>query len=126
MKIHAIVGDHFVGYLDGYTYMENGVECMLMTSLNVYEDCRGKGFATALLWRLYDECVNTLKNIKYITWGDCSDRYAKSDNIYLKIGARYVEEGEPEMIWDIYSEQVKALYFKYLKHKNETIHFCIL
>lgn len=118
MKIHAIVDDHFVGYLDGYTYTENGVECMLMTSLNVYEDCRGKGYATALLWKLYDECVNNIKNIKYITWGDCSDRYAKPDNIYLKIGARYVEKGEPEMIWDIHSDHIKQIRNLYEINKN--------
>lgn len=124
MKIHAIVDDHFVGYVDGYVYTEDGLEYMLMTSLNVYEDCRGKGFGTALLWRLYDECMNcNIKNIKYITWGDCSDRYGKPDNLYVKIGACYVEEGEPEMLWDIYSDHVKRLKSAYTFPEHLT--FCI-
>lgn len=122
MKIHAVVDDRFVGYVDGYTFTEDGVEYILMTSLTVYEDCRGKGFATALLWRLYDESVNNNK-IKYITWSDCSDRYGKLDNIYLNIGAYYVEEGEPEMLWDIHSDHVKRLRSAY--HFPEHFIFCI-
>jgi GNAT superfamily N-acetyltransferase len=80
-----------------------------MTSLFVYEDWRNRGIATALLWKLYDYYIQkTSENeISFITWSDCSDECLKPDNLYIKLGAFYKEPNDPEMIWDIHSNNVK-------------------
>lgn len=83
--------------------------------MNVLERYRGMGMATCLLWYLYD--ILYKEGIKYIEFDDCSDLYKDKNNIYLKVGAKYIENTGPEMIWKIRTKNVKMLREKYNGYK---------
>lgn len=126
MKINAFYDDRMVGYVDSYTFEEEEEYNTLMTSLFIYEDYRGRGFATALLWRLYDFFTEETgnKDIKYVVWTDCSDRCFHPDNLYRNVGAFYKEENDPEMIWPIRQEQIKEKRSSYTYPSGLT--FCVI
>ena len=71
-----------------------------LTSLHTFEDYRGKGYATVLLNWLFDEVKS--KGYKTINVDDCTDLFRKPNNIYLVNGFKYIEEGYPEMIKNLY------------------------
>jgi len=75
--------------------------------IEVLEKYRGKGMATSLLWYLYDVLLD--KKIRYVEFDDCSDLYRNKNNIYIRLGAKYVENNGPEMIWKICTKYVKKL-----------------
>ena len=58
-----------------------------------------KGCGTILLQALFHKAYQYGK--KYIILDDCSDRFGKPDNIYIKNGFVYVNQGEPEMYKEI-------------------------
>lgn len=64
--------------------------------LGTREEYRGNGFASLLLKKMIKESYKI--GCKSITLDDASDLFGKSDNIYLKHGFEYVNEGQPEMI----------------------------
>jgi GNAT superfamily N-acetyltransferase len=100
MKIDAWLDGYLVGYLYASFSNDNSERkvCRLVT-LFVYEDQRGKGIGTALMWRLYSECRT--RGVSQITFTDASDRCLRPDNLYTKIGAVYYREGDGEMQWDV-------------------------
>ena len=64
--------------------------------LGTKEECRGMGFASLLLKRIIKEAYKL--HCKNITLDDASDLFGKTNNIYLKHGFEYINEGQPEMI----------------------------
>jgi ribosomal protein S18 acetylase RimI-like enzyme len=86
-------------------YIENSVS--YINYINVLEKYRGKGMGTALLWHLYNILVD--KKIRYVEFDDCSDLYRNKNNIYIKVGAKYIKDNGPEMRWKIYTKYVKKL-----------------
>jgi ribosomal protein S18 acetylase RimI-like enzyme len=84
--------------------------------INILEEYRGKGLAKALLWHLYDIMLN--EKISCIEFDDCSDLYRDKNNIYLKIGAKYVESSGPEMVWKIWTKYVKKLRYEYYMNND--------
>jgi hypothetical protein len=88
--------------------------------IEVKEENRGKGFGISLLWNFYDYIYKNQKNIRYILWDDCSDNYRLKKNIYIKIGAKYIEKSRPEMIWKIRTKDVR-----HDPKKNWTFNFII-
>lgn len=85
--------------------------------MKVLRKYRGMGLATCLLWHLYD--ILNKEGIKYIELDDCSDLYRDRNNIYLKIGAKYIEENGPEMVWKIGTKYVKKLREEYKEKNND-------
>jgi len=81
--------------------------------IEVKEENRGKGFGISLLWNFYDYIYKNHKNIRYILWDDCSDNYRLKKNIYIKVGAKYIEKSGPEMIWKIRTKDVRHKRLKY-------------
>jgi len=79
----------------------------------VEDKLRGKGIATDMLWYFYDYILSNFPLIKKVYWDDCSDKSRQIDNIYLKIGSNYVREFGPEMVWNLYKDNVKKLRGKY-------------
>jgi ribosomal protein S18 acetylase RimI-like enzyme len=79
--------------------------------INILEEYRGKGLAKALLWHLYDIMLN--EKIRNIEFDDCSDLYRDKNNIYIKLGAKYIENSGPEMVWKIWTKYVKKLRYEY-------------
>lgn len=65
--------------------------------LETVEEHRNKGYATKLLTYIKNFC--NVHKIPTITLDDCSDRSRKPNNIYIKNNFKYVENNEPEMIW---------------------------
>ena len=77
-------------------YMDDEAMSVSITSLYTFEGYSGKGYATVLLNRLFDEVKS--KGYKTINVDDCTDLFRKPNNIYLVNGFKYIEEGYPEMI----------------------------
>lgn len=67
--------------------------------LYTYAEFRFGGYATKLLQILDLFCIR--HNIDEIRLDDDSDRFGMNNNIYLKNGFIYVENGHPEMIKNI-------------------------
>jgi GNAT superfamily N-acetyltransferase len=70
-------------------------------SLYVDKEYRGQGIGLALLWKLHDYIGVNNKKIKYVEIDDCSKNYRSTNNIYLKIGAKYNKKWGPEMKWKV-------------------------
>jgi len=81
---------------------------IVLMYINIEEEYTNKGLGTYLLWSLFDHivCNDFYKDINYIVWDDCSDRSRKNNNIYINIGARYVNKYGPEMILKIRSRTI--------------------
>lgn len=111
-EINIELYNKVIGFLTFYESCED--KEVSISFLNVLEEYRGKGIGTKLLWNLYDYVYNNT-NYKYIKWDDCSDNYRVSKkNIYLKVGAQYVEKNGPEMIWRIRTKKVREKREKYI------------
>lgn len=109
-----------------YILYENNIRGKLIFCCNKYEnegtiiyididsEFRGLGMGTYLLLILYNYVIENHKNIKYIVLDDCSDNYRCINNIYLNVGAKYVSDNGPEMIWKINRpKKIKDKYKKY-------------
>jgi ribosomal protein S18 acetylase RimI-like enzyme len=115
MSVRIIIKDIDKNIICGFlTYLINKDEPNIGTInyISVNQDQRGKGIGTKLLWTLYDY-IKMDKKIKYVIWDDCSDYYRQKDNIYLKIGAKYINKNGPEMIWKINYKTVREKRKKY-------------
>ena len=64
--------------------------------LETREEYRGNGFASLLLKKMIKEAYKL--RFRCITLDDASDLFGKENNIYLKHGFVYINEGQPEMI----------------------------
>ena len=67
-----------------------------INSLNINFNYQNKGYGSIILSNLIDYCINN--QINNITLDDMSDRFNQKNNIYLKFGFRYIENGFPEMV----------------------------
>lgn len=74
-------------------YVEND-QCTIL-SLDTDINHQNKGHATKLLIKIEEFCRKN-KVVKIIL-DDCTDNYRKPNNIYLKNGFNYIEDGFPEM-----------------------------
>jgi len=55
-----------------------------------------KGYGTVLFLYACEEAKK--RNIELVELDDCSDRYRKPHNIYIKLGMNYIDDYGPEMI----------------------------
>ena len=69
-------------------------ECNIL-SLSTQEEYRNKGHADNILKEIISYCKN--HNISSIYVDDMSERFNKSNNIYIKNGFKYVVKGFPQM-----------------------------
>ena len=74
-----------------------------IVSVHTYEQYRNKGFCTLLLQNILLFCNE--KHIQTITLDDCTDNFNRPNNVYLKFGFHYINEGEPEMIYSLLKNQ---------------------
>lgn len=110
-EINIELDNRVVGFLTFYEECNDNQA--IISFISVLSEYRGKGIATTLLWHLYDYIYNNTK-IRYIMWDDCSDNFRVSrKNIYIKVGAQYVEKNGPEMIWRIRTKKVREKRDKY-------------
>jgi ribosomal protein S18 acetylase RimI-like enzyme len=116
MKLAIEYNGEEVGTLIYYIVKDKKENRGYINYIDVLEKYRGKGMATCLLWNLYD--ILYKNGVKCIEFDDCSDLYRDKNNIYLKIGAKYIEESGPEMIWKIWTKYVRKLREEY-KNNNE-------
>ena len=79
------------GYIEYYVNIN--ARRMEIKWIQVNEKHRGKGYAKKLI----SNAINNHK-INIVELDDCSDRFMKPDNLYIKMGFRYIEEEMPEMI----------------------------
>jgi GNAT superfamily N-acetyltransferase len=77
------------------SYYDNAV-CHI-GSLVTDQNYRNMGYATKLLEMIKQICLDS--NIRTITLDDCSDNFNTKNNVYVKNGFSYVDEGFPEMIF---------------------------
>lgn len=84
----------------------------IITYMEIDKDFRGLGLGTFLLNYLYNFVIENYKDIKKIIFDDCSDHFRSHNNIYKKVGATYLYEEGPEMIWivDGYKKEKKYKY----------------
>jgi len=64
-----------------------------------YRGYAGRGYASLLLNILLEEIPRT--DFDTVTLDDCSDLFQHPRNIYLRHGFRYINEGQPEMVYDL-------------------------
>lgn len=83
------------GYLDYDINID--LETVLILDLLIYESCRGKGYGKFLIQFLYNHILNNHSKIKKITLTDCTSRYRKQNNIYIKLGFKYIDDKDPDM-----------------------------
>lgn len=86
------INDNIIGYIN--TIIKNNI-CTI-TSFIIKEEYRNNGYGTFLLKKIIRYCLKN--NIKKIELDDMSDNFNKENNIYIKNGFRYIENGFPEMI----------------------------
>ena len=96
------------GYLTFLKTDDDDDDEIVLMYINIEEEYTNKGLGTYLLWSLFDHivCNDFYKDINYIVWDDCSDRSRKNNNIYINIGAKYVNKYGPEMILKIRSRTI--------------------
>jgi GNAT superfamily N-acetyltransferase len=73
-------------------------ECTIV-SLFIEKEYRNKGYGTQLLNYVKQYCIN--KGLKRIKLDDMTDNFNMKNNIYLKFGFKYIDDGQPEMIFFI-------------------------
>ena len=66
------------------------------TITNFFTQLHNQGIGSKLLCQVISDCKEI--NINLIELDDMTDRYRKSNNIYLKFGFKYVDVYGPEMI----------------------------
>jgi len=86
--------DDIVAYIQFFTTDDS--EEAKVTTVYVNPQYYGKGLAT----ELFKMVIQYLKELDFISivLDDMSDNYRKSNNLYLKLGFKYVNEYGPEMI----------------------------
>jgi len=67
-----------------------------MSIMMVHSTIKGKGFGTLML--LIAFITSGEEGIEKILLDDDSDNYGKKNNIYFKLGLKYVEKDAPEMV----------------------------
>ena len=79
-------------------FLHNKTEknCILL-SLHTEDEYRNMGYGSILLKKIIKYCIEN--EIREILLDDCTDNFNKPNNIYLKSGFKYINEGEPEMIY---------------------------
>lgn len=71
----------------------------ITTIIYLFSYVPGKGVGSSLI---YYACKKSLEqNISKIELDDCSDHFRKKNNIYLKLGFRYISNFGPEMVGDV-------------------------
>jgi ribosomal protein S18 acetylase RimI-like enzyme len=66
-----------------------------INSFSINDKYQNQGYGSILLYNLIEYCKNN--EIKNILLDDMSDRFNQQNNIYIKFGFRYIEDGFPEM-----------------------------
>lgn len=95
---HVKNNDSSIGML--YARFEVGEEESTMTDLWVHPNHRGQRLGIWMMTRLREEL--TSRDIRRLYWSDCTDRYRKSNNMYILLGATYVlPDADPEMVWEM-------------------------
>ena len=125
-SIKAIINRKVVGELTFYKFKDNDKEATIKF-IEILEEYRGKGIGTYLLWKFYDYVI-TFDKLRFVLWDDCSDncRVIKS-NIYVNVGAKYVDTYGPEMKWRIRTKEVRTKREQYLsKIKCKNINLKII
>lgn len=95
-------------YKDFVEFMESGkpyaiinaVRCenkVIVGFINVPEEKRGMGVGTKLMKSI--QKWSTMWGAEKVTLDDCSDRFRKKNNLYIKCGFKYISKGHPEMSW---------------------------
>lgn len=107
----------FVGYIQFYTY--DDTDEAIITSLNINERFRGKGYAYYLLYKTVEYLDSV--DVYSITLDDDSDAFRKSGNIYLKFGFRYLSDYGPEML-GLVDELYDQKHVDYLLKKYKDIY----
>jgi GNAT superfamily N-acetyltransferase len=100
---NACRGDEWAGELIAY----RGDDEWTLESLFVENQFRGQGLGTCLLYTLSNYIHEQQDSLTMVTWTDASDRCFHPDNIYLKVGAIYVDDGE--MIWNTRNIGVQSI-----------------
>lgn len=120
MRLSVEYNGEEVGFLKYYIGKDDkGNKMGYINYMEVLIEYRGIGIATCLLWYLYD--ILNKEGIKCVELDDCSDLYRDKNNIYLKVGAKYIEETCPEMIWKIGTKTVKKIREKYKGNNYKVI-----
>ena len=87
------VSSHQVAYVCGVVAASRK---FVLQSVFTPPDERRQGIATSLILRLVAYCREQ-HGVTVIELDDMSDHYRQNDNIYLKLGFKYLEETGPEM-----------------------------
>jgi len=74
-------------------YHDDVHNSVIIQALYVVPEGRGRGRGTELLRKCFEET-----RCKKYHLDDMSDRFLQKDNIYIKNGFTYINDGEPEMI----------------------------
>jgi GNAT superfamily N-acetyltransferase len=75
------------------------VDADLMNIVFIEVFDRGQGVGTLLLDWAVEQARRS--GVRRLALDDVSDRFGRHNNLYLKAGFRYVEDGYPEMIKDL-------------------------
>jgi GNAT superfamily N-acetyltransferase len=114
MKLILEYNGEEAGTLIYFIEKEKDKDIGYINYIDVLEKYKGNGMGMALLWHLYDILREKIWCIKF---DDCSDLYRHKNNIYIKVGAKYIENSGPEMVWKIWTKYVKNLRQKYKNKK---------
>jgi N-acetylglutamate synthase-like GNAT family acetyltransferase len=101
-----------IGYVEFYT--DDETDEANVSCINVNPNMRGKGFA----YYLFLKMIEYLKqiNINTVTLDDDSDRYKQPNNLYIKLGFKYVSNSGPEMYGEMINLSKKINYEKAKKY----------
>jgi len=83
-------------------------KCIVL-SIHTNVNYRNKGYATKLLNEIKNYLIKNNSNINKITLDDCTDNFNTKDNLYLKFGFKYINDGESEMEFNINTQSNKQL-----------------
>lgn len=85
------------GYIS-YYYSKKDKSVSIL-HLFIQPSLRNKGYGSLLIKECIKKCKNTYRSKLIFYIDDMSDRYLQQNNIYIKLGFRYISEGDgPEMI----------------------------
>lgn len=87
------VSSHQVAYVCGVVVAPRK---FVLQSVFTPPDERRQGIATSLILRLVAYCTQQ-HGVTVIELDDMSDHYRQTDNLYLKLGFKYLQETGPEM-----------------------------
>ena len=90
------INHHLIGQIE-IVCLESEAECAII-NLNINPQFRGHGYGSQLLQQVQKYVLTNHPHIQILTLDDCSDHFHQDDNIYIKMGFRYVTDGFPEMV----------------------------